>query len=746
MALRMALTPFVSLRDPFRWMGEEDKSDAPERMKSIAEWEIELASQHVHSGLRELSEDDRWAASLPDLLSDFSVLLRDALDLMRELGGVDSLSDHTYVHQPSISKHPQNKDFHDWTALIELTRDAWLATVLRDPVQARITAEAWVRTPYPIFRRLALFAAAQGDVVAPRTALDFLLIDDHWWLWSVETQRAAMRLLITLGPKLGRLEFEELESAILAGPPRRMFRLEIDTDDWSRIVCRSVWLRLAKLRHAGVRLSDAGHAQLDQFSAQYPEWQLAPDERDEFPYWMEAGWAGDRDPWKAFTPVPSTRRGVLDYLLARPVLDMSVQDDWRQRCSTTFQATAYALCKLAQKGVWPAERWRDAFQAWSEEKLRDLSWRYMAPLLAQAPDNFLQAVTHGVSWWLQSIAKTYQVHEHHFINLANRILLLNFETEDSDDDPVFRAINHPIGHVTQALLDWWYRQDLEDGQQIAAGIKPIFSMLCNTGVIKFKQGRVLLAANVITLFRVDKAWTTQFLLPLFDWRVSEAEARTAWEGFLWSPRLYRPLMVVLKPAFLETANRYANLGKHSGQYASLLTFAALDPGDTFTNAELASAIRALPPEGLHEVAQTLTRALEGAGDQREDYWRNRIQPFWEKIWPRTNDRALDTNATSFALLCIAAGGEFSASISLVRNWLRTVEHPDYVIHRLLGSGLCARFPGAALQLLDTICADQPRWLSPDLRQCLNAVIQMDPDLAQDRRFIRIDGLARGFGV
>ena len=59
------------------------------------------------------------------------------------------------------------------------------------------------------------------------------------------------------------------------------------------------------------------------------------------------------------------------------------------------------------------------------------------------------------------------------------------------------------------------------------------------------------------------------------------EARSAWEGFLWSPRLYRPLMEVLKPAFLDTANHYAQLGRHREQYASLLTFVGLDAADVF---------------------------------------------------------------------------------------------------------------------------------------------------------------------
>ncbi len=93
LALREVLTPCVSLREPFRWASEMEGSDAPERIKDIVEWEIVLASQHVHAGVRDMPNDGRWAAALPDLLNDFSALLRDALHLMRDLGGVDSCSD-----------------------------------------------------------------------------------------------------------------------------------------------------------------------------------------------------------------------------------------------------------------------------------------------------------------------------------------------------------------------------------------------------------------------------------------------------------------------------------------------------------------------------------------------------------------------------------------------------------------------------------------------------------------------------
>lgn len=160
--LRETLTPRLSLREPFHWPAENGDGQEPTRIKDLVEWKLVLSTDHVHSSLRDLPKDERWAAALPELLSDFSALLRDALDLKRELGSAEDRSDLSYMHQPSISEHPQNRDFRDWTALVELTRDAWLATAIQSPERAALVAEAWWHTPYPLFRRLAFFCCRAG--------------------------------------------------------------------------------------------------------------------------------------------------------------------------------------------------------------------------------------------------------------------------------------------------------------------------------------------------------------------------------------------------------------------------------------------------------------------------------------------------------------------------------------------------------------------------------------------------------
>ena len=736
------LRPCVSLRAPFQWpFGEDEDEEEPGDIRQLVEWEIVLSTSQVHGALRELEGSEGWTAAQATLLNDVTGLLRDTLDLMRALGGADDKSDLSYVSQPSISEHPQNSSFRDWTALIDLSRDAWLATVGESREQACRMAEVWSQTRYPVFRRLTLFAAAQHGVVPHSQGLEWLLADDDWWLWSVETQRESMRLLVALAPQLDEHELARLERAILAGPPRDMYRADIEDERWERIQESNVWVRLAKVDQGGARLSDASQERLGALSAKYPEWRLAENERDEFP-----AWSGDAGELRIHVTTPGDRDELVDWLRENPEPDHWRPDDWHERCRNDFDGTASALILLAAEGTWLTARWREALQRWSEDELRERSWREMARVLADAPDEVLKKLEHGLSWWLEKLSGTFEGQEGTFLSLCDRVLALDYDVEDENDDIVGRAINHPVGHVTEGLLQWWYRGDLEDEQRLANEPRRRFSQLCETETVKFRHGRVLLAAHVISLFRVDREWTAQFMLPLFEWENSEAEARSAWEGFLWSPRLHRPLMEVLKPAFLDTANHYARLGRHREQYASLLTFIGLDPGDLFRTAELALAMDALPQRALDHAADTFFRAVDSAGDRRAEYWKNRAAPFLRSIWPKTPNVMSMTVSESFGRACIATGEAFPDALGQVSLWLRPLQFPDRMARALHKAGQDDRFPERALELLHRIVPDDARGLFRDLLDCLNAIRASQPELEHDHRFQRLSEILRANGV
>ena len=234
-------------------------------------------------------------------------------------------------------------------------------------------------------------------------------------------------------------------------------------------------------------------------------------------------------------------------------------------------------------------------------------------------------------------------------------------------------------------------------------------------------------------------------MPLFRWEDNLEEAKALWEGFLWSPRIFPPLLLAFKPRVIETASHYDKLGDHKRQYAAFLTFAALERIDGYTPMEFQAAFGVLPQQGLEDAATALEQALDSAGEQREDYWKNRIEPFWHDIWPKSLALASSAVAESLARMCIAAGKQFPSALEAGYGWFQPVEHPHYVVRRLWESDHCRLFPEPALRLLSAILHTQP-WAPDELGKCLKRIAHESPNLRQDPDYKRLIEFARQRGV
>jgi hypothetical protein len=749
--LRELLAPKVTLKKPFRWGEGEASADNPTHLRQLVDWELVLAADHVHSTLRDFG-GEHWTSALPDLLEDFQQLLRDSLDLLRELGEANDRSDRSHWNLPSITPHWQNRGFHDWVSLIELLRDAWLAVHSNNRKRATWIAQAWFELPYPTFKRLALFAASPDNCIPPEQWVDWLLADGAWWLWSTDTGREVFRLFVLQGRQMAGTDQERLEAAILAGPPREMYGDDLEPDRWQDLVAHSVWLHLGKLNASGLTLGGSAAARLTELSTAYPQWQLAANQRDEFSHWMSGTGDPDYEESRDVDIAPRKRRDLVQWL-AKPTPERRpfYEDTWRDVCRSRFFHSLYALCDLALDGVWPVDRWRGALQTWAEEGMVLRSWRYAAPLVKTMPDAVLQEIVHAVTWWMEAASKPINCHEDILLGLCRRVLALPLKAGtglmrngEPIGQPVTEAINHPVGYVTQALINLWFKREPNDNDLLPTDIAPFFTQICDVQVDRFRHGRVLLGSHLIALFRVDRPWTEQYLLPLFGWG-TPAEAKAVWEGFLWSPRLYQPLLTAFKPHFLESANHYVELGEHREQFAAFLTYASLGPTEGYSVDEFRSAVGALPVEGLERSAQALSQALEGAADQREDYWKNRVQPFWQQAWPKSRDLGSPGIAESLIRLVIAARGEFPADLAAVQHWLEPIEYPDYVVNLLHKSGLCRRFPAEALLLLNTMITDQ-QWAPGDLSPCLDEITEVAPNLAQNAHYVRLREYLRKRGI
>ncbi|MDE0040040.1 MAG: SIR2 family protein [Gammaproteobacteria bacterium] len=726
--LRALLAPRVVLRRAIRldFLGEQ-----PEEEPRQLDWDIVLSSDVEREDFTvEGSDGIEFGA----LLDDFNMLLRDALDLMRALGEADERDDPSYYHQPSIEEHPQNQRFHRWTLLIELARDAWINVAGSDPLRARLVAESWWLTPYPVFRRLALFAATQRTVISVGLAVEWLLEEGGWWLWSVCTHREVSRLLVALAPSLDEEQHQRVEEAIAEGPPRRMYVEDLDPDRWAEIVDDSVWQHLARMA-SGRELGETGRRKASEIAQRHPDWRLVVAERREFSTWI------GQDVERPEAATPETTSALIEWLRENPRRDdWSSRDDWGRRCQEDYEVASDALRTLAMEGWWEPGRWNEALYAWTDEELVEKSWKGMSAMLVNAPDEILLAP--GMGFWLRSVGRVVELLDGTYVALCDRVLDLAQEDDAADaESPVDRALNHPVGQVTEGLLDYALLQ--AGGEGLPAPAKRVLVRVCDLNAETYRIGRVMVASRVLPLLVRDEPWTRQHVLPMFDWNPSARDACLAWRGFLAAPRFHEEFLNLVRESFVTAARHYDDLGSQGTQYASLLAYAGLRLRLGWSTS-LREAMEEMPDAGLQQMLSTLGRALE-ADERREDYFQNRVLPFLRRLWPKTTDKLTPGIAAGFARLCLVAEDAFPEVFRAVRGYLSGAGQraPGYVVRSFIEKGYAGRFPEEALEFLHLVLEGASGVLPEDLRACLRAMGRAQPELGNAASFKALARLAGG---
>ena len=732
--LRALLSPMIELDE--RWDAKEI-GDKPTRVSEIVNGELVLATQHPRSLLTEVRKDDTWWDGIAGLLDDFVHLLGDALELKRQLDDGE-YHQWSYLDLPSIEEHSQNSYRRDWILLVELCRDSWLSLARRNPASAGAEAQKWIESPHALFRRLALFAAAQKDVVDSEKALTWLL--DGTKIWSIDTQREAIRLIVALAPRLTSKSQSTLERAILLGPPLSLYGRKTHDVRSRRIRDHEIWLRLSKFAAGGAVLTPSAMARLRKIQAAHPSWKLADDDRDEFPSWI-----GDAVELRVVA-MPKAARDLANWLREHPDPgDWEERDDWPERCRVDFPRAASALLLLSSTGEWPLNRWKQALHNWTEKRFAKSTWRWFGGVLVGADEVFLRRLGHSLSSWLQAVGRFANGNDPALFELIVRVLLINRdETEDSSrNDYVSRAINHPVGHVTEAALLRWYQRAPKDGELLPKDLREVLILVSDPDVPAFRHGRVILAAHAIALFRVDPSWTAKHLLPSFSWSGDVQEALSMWQGFLWSPRFFIPLIAAVRQSFLDAANHFLDLADFGKGYANMLALAGLEPRDLFSNDEVREVVRKLPTVGLEMLASAILDFQKAAGITSAEYWANRTGPFLKRAWPKSSTSNSASIGTDFARIAIASGTSFPIAFAQLRDWIRRVDHAGSAVVELKSSGHCTSFPKIALELLDSIVGE--RWPPMNLRDCLQEIAEASPQLAFGQMFKRLEGILKARG-
>ena len=216
---------------------------------------------------------------------DFTHLLKKAIELAQYAG----IKEHVFLFQrPSIAPHNQNKSFYPWTCLIDLARDSFDTAIQKNKKLAQVLLEKWKHYPYSLFYRLILYAVTKHKTSDETTALELLANNEDSVLWSLECQNELLRYLACKG-RHSKQAVEQLASLIMKGPPRSLYKKDIDEKDFIKSKERYVYKRLNSLKIAGAPLPKDAETYRNQIQSKYKT-PKETDDSDNFPIY-QYGWS-----------------------------------------------------------------------------------------------------------------------------------------------------------------------------------------------------------------------------------------------------------------------------------------------------------------------------------------------------------------------------------------------------------------------------------------------------------------------
>src|SRR5688572_28940337 len=119
-------------------------------------------------------------------------------------------------------------------------------------------------------------------------------------------------------------------------------------------------------------------------------------------------------------------------------------------------------------------------------------------------------------------------------------------------DALTDALNAPAGRLAEVLIKRMTKG--ENGEEMPDAIRKRFDTLASASGRFGELARVRLAAEVSLLFERAPIWTSERIIPLFDWKSHDAvnvwQARK-YSSYIGSPKLFE----LMKASFLELFDR-----------------------------------------------------------------------------------------------------------------------------------------------------------------------------------------------
>lgn len=603
----------------------------------------------------------------------------------------------------SIARHEQDSLSirPGFSVVVDVARDSLVRLLQTDPQYARSLVQSYWESPYPIIKRLALFAMNHNEMGDDEERLQWLL--DKQCILDHDLKKEIFDLVGETYPNVSDTHRAKVVSQIEAGLP-------VDqTQNWKKdSLARTQvnFLRYLKNRSPACPLLNQS---IDGFVARGYDFPLS--EHPELSHWSKSGFRGVSVEFDTDTILSKPPANYIDTALQKIRDDefdgSSYLTHLRILFSKDFNWAVECTKQLIQRTQKP-EHVQYAFLAWREVLSSGIDWDALLGLFESLPQS--DAVMRGIASVLScGIQKKenglpLEMYERGY-NLVLRSWEVCQKTDSGDNDITksdwySESINDVGGDIAEFVV--YYCSKLIEGKGNALEIIPSHIWTLLNDILKgVSRTSILARVGLTPFFSFIYHWNPdlgeQSILPLFNWERDSMVANQTWTTFLLYRRggVHPNFLKSTLPYFYQTVAAVSQLSSEAQEYLGhlLLVYAIYLDEDPYDNNLFSKVLPLLKDDSLDGFARGISSYIE-VDSSGNNCWENWLFQYWENRLSGIPCNPTDIESTTMFEWCLFAGENFERAVTLaIRLNLKSV-YMTSVCQDLLKTKLAVDFPDA----------------------------------------------------
>ena len=663
------------------------RHDDDEIRSFIAEFDygLEYRNSRLDYEVRNILENTGDYHGLDLLVSDLTGVIERGLGWLTLVDKASDEFDISSYWIASISKHAQDEHPNDFALIVFLLREGFDKLLASDRQNALLIAKFWRSKRFPLFRRLLLYAGAVFGAELDDDCFDLLTVNNGKWLWSYYIKREVKRYLRLRVKDWPRPKIEDLCNQILAGPERDHYR-EMQDDEWDEFRARLICRYLLKLSQGGVALPENAAQRLCECDFTLPD-----DHSDEFIMYSEGvrtvQWGDDIDVGddQRFTQANTADRIAM---LEQGALKTTAHF---RKLGQESPIDALATLEAAlEANVTTPALWSDSFcglsdffsanrnsekDAGAEEEAADNNahqnlgaeaGRRFFEILRKIPADIIEqpSVASSLGYCWRS-SPTKELNDEDYLVLWDRLweIFAASEKMEGQELAINFAINNPAGQLMEQLFSRLWPIDAKVGMGLPESLTDrLEAALAANNHEAADASSIIIASRLGVLHLLDQNWTNTNVLPLFKWDTTPS-ALNYWSAYLWNGRFNPDLFAEFQQDFITALGKEDQLDENAYRIlCQMFTLATLGSYGLSTSM-IKETISNLSNLGLRRVTDFIRHQMLNSKDAAATRWRNAIQPWFNKYWPRDRGKGDPSVIENFAMTALYADEAFPEALA-----------------------------------------------------------------------------------